>query len=143
MSPAPFQLGIVLLLGALLSASAQSPADALALEQQQKWAEAAAVWKAITLRNPSAVAFAEMGVDLSRAQKYDEAAAAYRKALKLNPRLPGIELNLGLAEFKQGHFTAATAALRSVLATDPSNAQARTVLGASGVTLEFVWRRAK
>src|SRR5437762_5666941 len=47
-------------------------------------------------------AFASLGVILSKEQKYPEAASAYKKALALNPKLPGVQLNLGLAEFKQG-----------------------------------------
>ena len=86
----------------------------------------------VTARNPNdAVAFASLGLDLAREQKYDEAAPAYRKALKLDPRLPGLQLNLGLAEFKQGHFSAAATALRAAVAADPSSLQARTVLGMS------------
>src|ERR1700757_1851073 len=95
-----------LLLPAVALGLAQTPTDAIALEQQQKWAEAAQVWKVVTARNPTdAAAFAALGIDLARQQEYDEAAAAYHKALKLNPKLPGVELNLGLAEFKQGHFS--------------------------------------
>ena len=113
-------------------APAQTPSDAIALEQQQKWADAAQVWKKVTTRNPrDASAFAALGVDLSRLQKYDEAAAAYRKALKLNPKLQGIQLNLALAEYKQGHWSAAAKALKAVLDADPGNVQAQTLLGMS------------
>jgi tetratricopeptide (TPR) repeat protein len=45
--------------------------------------------------------------------------------------LPGIQLNLGLAEFKQGHFPAAVAPLNSALSADPQSVQARTLLGLS------------
>ena len=71
----------------------------------RKIARSRPAWKAVTEHNPAdAAAFASLGVVLSRQQKYSEAASAYRKALALNPKLPGVELNLGLAEFKQGHF---------------------------------------
>ena len=40
-------------------------------------------------------------------------------------------LNLGLAEFKQGHFRASAAALGVAFAADPSNTQARSLLGLS------------
>ena len=44
---------------------------------------------------------------LSKEAKYDEAASAYKKAIALNSKLPGVQLNLGLAEFKQGRLDAA------------------------------------
>ena len=47
------------------------------------------------------------------------------------PSFPGLQLNLGLAEFKQGHFSSAATALRSALKADPSSTQARTLLGMS------------
>ena len=48
--------------------------------------------------------------------KYSEAASAYETALfPYYPKLPGIELNLGLAEFKQGRFDAAIPTFHAVL----------------------------
>ena len=74
--------------------SAQTPADAIALDQQGKLPEAAQAWRAVIARDSrDAGAFASLGVVLSKEQKYPEAAAAYRKALALNPKLPGIVLN--------------------------------------------------
>src|SRR5579864_1644998 len=59
----------------LALAEAQTPADALALEQQGKFSEAAQAWRAVSARDPNdAVAFASLGLDLARQQKYDEAA---------------------------------------------------------------------
>ena len=53
---------------------------------------------------------------LGRYQQYNSehpnsvmAIESYRKAIALNPNLPGMQLNLGLAEYKQGHFEAAKA----------------------------------
>ena len=109
-----------------------SPADATALEKQGKLDEAAQAWLAITQRNANdAAAFASLGVVLSREQKYREAAAAYRNALALNPKLPGIRLNLGLAEFTEGHFEAAIPPLQAALAPPRHNMQATTLLGLS------------
>jgi tetratricopeptide (TPR) repeat protein len=69
---------------------------------------------------------------LSKQEKYPQAAAAYKKALALNPKLPGIELNLGLAEFKQGNFTGAIAPLRAASTEGGANReQARFLLGMS------------
>jgi len=60
------ELVVLALLGcSTLPAPAQTPADAIALEQQQKWADAAQAWKSVTVRNPSdAAAFASLGLDL-------------------------------------------------------------------------------
>ena len=66
-----------------------------------------------------------------RQQKYPEAAAAYRQGLALDPKLPASQLNLGLAEFKQGHFSPPLRPFRAALAADPTNTQARTLLGLS------------
>src|SRR6266700_1754386 len=55
---------------------------------------AAQVWRAVVAHNPNdAGALASLGVVLSKEQKYPEAATAYRKALTLNPPLPGLRLN--------------------------------------------------
>ena len=77
-------------------------------------------------------AFASLGVILSKEQKYQEAASAYEKAIALDPKLPGVQLNLGLAEFKQGHFQAALIApLHAASVAEPHNLQASTLLGLS------------
>jgi predicted Zn-dependent protease len=71
--------------------------------------------------NPQdAAAQASLGVVLPRPGKYAEALSACQKARTLNPKLPGVQLNLGLAEFKQGHFQAAVAALRAGLERIPA-----------------------
>src|SRR6478736_8454338 len=81
------------------AAQATTASEALALDQQGKFADAAEAWRAVTQQNPTdAGAFASLGVDLARQEKYVEAAQAYRRALLLHPQLPGIRLNLGLAE---------------------------------------------
>jgi tetratricopeptide (TPR) repeat protein len=63
---------------------------------------------------------ASLGVVLSRQGKHAEAVPACQEALTLNPKLPEVQLNLGLAEFKQGHFQAAVAALRAGLERIPA-----------------------
>src|ERR1041385_3719544 len=125
-----FQLGLAVLFVSSI-ASAQTPSQAIELEQQGKLVEATEAWRAVTRKNPrDAAAFASLGVVLSKEQKYDEAAQAYGKALALNPKLP-IQLNLGLAEFKQGRFSEAIAPFNKALEGDDNNLQARTLLGLS------------
>ena len=85
------------------SAQTATPSDAIALQQEGKWLEAAEAWRAVIRNHPNdAGAYASLGVVLSKGEKYSEAVSAYKTALSLNSKLPGIELNLGLAEFKQG-----------------------------------------
>ena len=76
-------------------------------------------------------ALANVGLAFSRQQHYQEAADCYRKALSIEPKLRAFQLNLGLAEFKLGDFKAALGPLGAVLAIDPQNLQARTLLGMS------------
>ncbi|MGD0619743.1 MAG: tetratricopeptide repeat protein, partial [Bryobacteraceae bacterium] len=47
---------------------------------------------------------ANTGIQLSHEKQYDAAAACYRKVLAIDPNIPQIQLNLGLAEFKNGRF---------------------------------------
>jgi len=92
---------------AVSGAPAQSNArqNALALEQQGRNAEAESAWQAIAKSDPhNAEAFAHLGLVESRQEHYDEAIANYRHALELNPALPGLQMNLGLALFKAKDF---------------------------------------
>jgi tetratricopeptide (TPR) repeat protein len=49
----------------------------------------------------------------------------------LNSNLRGVQLNLGLAEFKQGHFSQAIAPFKAALRADPASLQVDTLLGMS------------
>ena len=51
-----------------------------------------------------AVAEAAQGTALAREGKYELAIQHYKAALRLNPHLPGLQPNLGLAYFKSHHF---------------------------------------
>src|SRR5207302_4784630 len=80
--------------------------------------------------NPAALAQARLGVDQARNQHYREAVQAYQAAIRLDPSLPGIYLNLGLAWFKLGNFRDALPALEKENARAPSD-QISTLLGMS------------
>ena len=106
--------------------------QAVALDREGKYAEAAAKWRAVVKQEPrNPAAWASLGLDLARGQEYAQAVEAYQKAAALDPKLAGLQLNWGLAEFKQGHLAAAIAPFRAALAADPNNTQARTLLGLS------------
>jgi tetratricopeptide (TPR) repeat protein len=99
-------LALVLALMLVLPGAAQSGPnatrdEAAALEQQGKYPEAEAAWRAVLRAHPSsAEAYAHLGLLEARQEHYQEAAPLYRKALALNPSMPGLRLNLGLALFK-------------------------------------------
>src|ERR1041385_7035276 len=96
---------LVLLLSLPVQAQAPSPDIAIAFEQQGNLAGAEQEWRLWVQDHPKdAAALASLGLVFSKQEKYKDAVAAYRKAIALNPRLAGIQLNLGLAEFKGGNF---------------------------------------
>jgi tetratricopeptide (TPR) repeat protein len=58
-----------------------------------------------------ALAEANIGLGLAREGKYELAIPHYRAAIALDPHLPGIHLNLGLAYVKLNKFPDAASAL--------------------------------
>ncbi len=92
-------------MGQSASAPDQQRQTALALEQQGENAEAEAAWRTYLKTHPSSSeAYAHLGLLNARQEHYTEAVPLYRKALTLNPTIPGLRLNLGLALFKAGEM---------------------------------------
>lgn len=120
-------VSILVLLGSTLSYAAQvssrpsSPRDtAFALEQQGRIDEAEAAWRSVLQTHPSdAEACAHLGLLEARQQHYKQAVPLYRKALALNPQMPGLRLNLGLALFKAGDLKQAALVFTALLRTEP------------------------
>jgi tetratricopeptide (TPR) repeat protein len=71
------------------------------------------------------------GLEFSRKEQYAAAADCYRKALTKDPKLLPAQLNLGLAEFKLGHFSKAVIPFQAALELAPSSFQAQKLLGMS------------
>jgi tetratricopeptide (TPR) repeat protein len=97
---------------------AQTPAEqaAVSLEQQGKSAEAEEAWKAISKAQPSnPEPFAHLGLLEARQEHYQQAIAFYRRAMALNPTMPGLRLNMGLALFKDGKYHPAIQAFTPLL----------------------------
>jgi tetratricopeptide (TPR) repeat protein len=79
--------------------------EAMSLENEGKNAEAEADWRAVAKVLPaSAEPYAHMGLLEARQENFKRAVPLYRKALALDPRMPGLRLNLGLALFKGGEL---------------------------------------
>lgn len=101
---------------------AQQRSAAMALQQQGLTAQAEAAWQAVLKADPrDAAACANIGVLESQQQHYAHAARYYRKALAINPSLPGLEMNLGLALFKAGEMKEAARAFVPLYHRAPSN----------------------
>jgi tetratricopeptide (TPR) repeat protein len=109
---------------ACLSQTAPAVTDpgetAYALEQQGKNAEAEAAWRAVLKVHPSsAEAYAHLGFLEARQEHYTEAVPLYRRALALNPAMPGLRLNLGLSLFKSGALKEAIQTFTVLLNGEP------------------------
>jgi tetratricopeptide (TPR) repeat protein len=93
---------------------------AFALEQQGKISEAETAWRSIAKAHPSnAEAYAHLGFLEARQEHYKEAIALYRKALTLDAAMPGLRLNLGLAQFKAGELKEAIQTFTPLLKSEP------------------------
>jgi tetratricopeptide (TPR) repeat protein len=91
---------------------------AVTLEQQGKNTEAEAAWRLYLKAHPAnAESYAHIGLLEARQEHYKEAVPFYRKALALNPAVPGLRLNLGLALFKGGELKQAIDQFNMLLKT--------------------------
>jgi tetratricopeptide (TPR) repeat protein len=93
---------------------------ALALEQEGKVAEAEAEWRSLLSSQANdAEAYAHLGLLEARLAHYKEAIVFYHQALNLNPKMPSLRLNLGLAYFKAGELPAAIKTFEPLLKSEP------------------------
>lgn len=105
-------------------------ASALSLEQQGRNADAEQEWQGVLRGDPhNAEALAHLGLLEARQEHYDAAADYDRRALKANPALPGIQLNLGLALFKAGKFSQAIPSFVAELQRHPGDQRLTILLG--------------
>ncbi|MGA8727488.1 MAG: tetratricopeptide repeat protein, partial [Terracidiphilus sp.] len=107
---------------------------AIALEQQGNIAGAETEWRAFVKVHPSdAEAYAHLGFLEAREERYSEAVPLYRKALALNPAIPGVRLDLGLSLFKSGDLKAAiqtfTLLLKNQPPSSPETVRLTTLIG--------------
>ena len=95
---------------------------AIALEEQGKNAEAELAWRAVSATEPnSAEPYAHLGFLEARQEHYSQAIPLYRKALALEPAMPGLKMNLGLALFKAGKLREAVRIFNALLKAEPAS----------------------
>jgi len=131
-------VGLGLAMGAAVCLGQASPPQqsqrqiALDLEQQGKNVEAEAAWRVFLKAHPSnPEPYAHLGLLEARQEHYKEAVPLYRKALAMNPAIPGLRLNLGLALFKGGELKQAILEFKLLLKNQPPSspeAQRLTIL---------------
>lgn len=104
--------------------------NALALEQQGKNAEAETAWQSLIKAQPSnPEAYAHLGLIEAREQHYKQAISFYRKALAIQPNVPSVRRDLGLALFKTGDLRGAIQEFGILLKSQPGDFQLVTLTG--------------
>jgi len=97
--------------------------SAIAFEQQGKVTEAEQAWRSyLKTHASSSEAYAHLGLLEAHQEHYKDAIPLYNKALTLNPRIPGLRLNLALALFKAGDMKGAISQFTLLLKAVPPNA---------------------
>jgi tetratricopeptide (TPR) repeat protein len=92
------------------------------LEQEGRTAEAETAWRAVVENDPAdAEAYANLGVLEAREERYQQAILNYRKALAINPAMPGVQMDLGLSLFKDGQFRSAIETFEPLLKAEPKS----------------------
>ncbi len=123
-------VALILTLGAIKPSCGSQTRDtadelrhaAIVLEQNGENAEAESTWREVLAGRPhSAEAYAHLGLLAARRKDYSDAILSYRKALSLDPSMPGLTLNLGLSLFKSGQLQAAIQTLVPLLKKESSS----------------------
>lgn len=115
-----------------LTAQGDPGQAAVSLEKQGKLDEAEAAWDAIAKQYPSnPEPLAHLGLLEARQEHYGAAIAYYRKAMALNPQMPGLRLNLGLALFKNGDYRKAIEQLGPLQKAQPGDLRLNILMGMS------------
>jgi tetratricopeptide (TPR) repeat protein len=111
-----------------------------AYESMGKWQDAADTYqKAITLKPDVAANYNNLGNDLAKSGKVDEARAAYQKYVDLNPTDAALAWrNFGTVLYNSNRMKESIEPLQKATTLDPKNATAWLLLGIALVnTMEF------
>lgn len=135
----PFLTALCAAVVLVMPAAAQTDPGQVAftLEREGKLVEAAQAWETLARqypRNPEPLA--HLGLIEAKQEHYAEAVKHYRKAMALEPNMPGLRLNLGLALFKAGEYQPAIVELDPLLKAHPGDQQLTILLGMSHYGLD-------
>jgi len=111
-----------------------------AYESMNKWQDAADTYQqSIALKPDVAANYNNLGNDMAKLGKVDEARAAYQKYVDLNPTDAALAWrNFGIVLYQANRMKEAIEPLQKALALDPKSAQAWYLLGVALVnTMEF------
>ncbi len=93
-------------------------------EQQAKTNDAEVMWRNAAKAHPmDPIPLANLGLLEARKGHYPQAIALYRKAMALQPSLPGLRLNMGLAYFKNSQFKEAIQMFAPLLKGEAAGSQ--------------------
>jgi len=96
--------------------------QAVTFEEEGKISEAESAWREyVGAHSGDSEAFAHLGLLEARQEHYKEAVPFYRKALALNSKIPGLRLDLGLAQFKGGDLRGAIQTFELLLKSAPKS----------------------
>ena len=98
------------------------------LVREQRLEEAIDHFRQAARITPSFAALNNLGVNLEKKLKHDEAIYYYRLALKLEPQNPGIYFNLGVALGNKGELNEAAEHFRQAINLKPDYEEARRAL---------------
>lgn len=103
---------------------------ALSWKQCAVYADLPTLWKSTLAKNPESwLAHNNLGLELVRQGKMDEAIKHYRKALQINPDYEEVHSNLGEVLIQQGQTGEAIVEFHKALQINPSFLEARNNLG--------------
>ncbi len=88
------------------------------------------LWADTAAKDPtSTTAHYNLGVELARQGRADEAKLHFRRALEINPNYTNARVNLGVLLLKEGHVDEALAEIRQALNANPKSGEAYSALG--------------